>query len=207
MEDRLKKLKNSSINNNAEEEPKEFLTTEQIADVLQQAQNSISEWSKKNPSEALWFINEVQYKIDNKIDTDQLKGLKPTIYDTYTSSFFNRTKDYLNTKRNCKPIIIKADLNEGIEYDLNNLSTLEVALRHWYLVNAKKERFIIPADVGKKYAHLKDKYNVAKEYGKLNNGEFEFQKYHIKYLLNVKSSLKDYEDVQKAIENDIDRLK
>jgi len=93
----------------------------------------------------------------------------------------------------------------GLVKEPSNLSATEIALRQWYLVEAKIEPYIIPRQVGQKYKHLADCTNIAMAYSSFDkNPRTKYP--NLKQLKNVKNSLSEYPNIQSAISNDIDKL-
>lgn len=86
----------------------------------------------------------------------------------------------------------------------SDLSAFEIALRHWYLVKYKKEDWIEPVKVGKKYKDLRNYKNIEDHSRDIDSNRNRKPKQ--KELKNIENSLSDYPDIQKAIQNDIDKL-
>ncbi|GEM_PF-6040361 len=88
-----------------------------------------------------------------------------------------------------------------------DLSASEIALKHWYLVKAGAEDYIVPKQVGEKYGALRNAKNIEKEYGKLDKLKSnEKPSTNRKHLVNVIKSLNEHPQIQKAVINDLDTI-
>lgn len=102
---------------------------------------------------------------------------------------------------------IPKNKNEGdlTHKEKSELSAFEIALKHWYLVKANIEYYIIPKHVGEKYKDLANYKNIETSFGDLD-AKPRRREPTLKNLNKVKKSLIDFPEIQKAIENDIDKL-
>jgi hypothetical protein len=80
------------------------------------------------------------------------------------------------------------------------LTATEVALRHLYLVKGKKEKYLIPRQVGEKYKHLASAKNIEMAYSKVDKVGYIPK---LKQLMNIKKTLEEYPEIMKAIDNDM----
>ena len=71
-------------------------------------------------------------------------------------------------------------------------------------VKYKKEDWIDPVKVGEKYKHLRNNKNIEDHFRDIDSKRSRKPKQ--KELKNIENSLTGYPDVQKAIQNDIDKL-
>lgn len=133
----------------------------------------------------LWYADLVYFK---KCATDALK------------------KTILHNQKGKKDILINKFQNPRTETrDELKLSAFELALRHWYLDKAKIEPVGLNGkQVGELYKDLASQKNIQLFYNAIYSKKRQGNK---KQLTNVKNSLKDYPQIQKAIENEIDILK
>lgn len=106
---------------------------------------------------------------------------------------------------NTKPASLRVHSDILTHRENSELSAFEIALRHWYLVEANIEDYIIPKHVGEKYKDLANYKNIEISFGDLD-AKPRRREPNIKNLNKVKKSLIDFPEVQKAIENDIDKL-
>jgi|UniRef100_UPI004049716E hypothetical protein len=119
--------------------------------------------------------------------------------------YFNRAILELTTffeKLNPPKSIKQGDLTHK---EKSELSAFEIALKHWYLVKANIEDYIIPKHVGEKYKDLANYKNIETSFGDLDTKPRRREP-TLKNLNKVKKSLIDFPEIQKAIENDIDKL-
>ena len=90
-------------------------------------------------------------------------------------------------------------------YKGNTLTAYEIALQHHYLVKYNKEKWIEPVEVGKKYHHLRNAKNIEDHYRDFDNNRNRPPK--IKELEKIEDFIAGYPDIQKAVINDIDKLR
>ena len=121
----------------------------------------------------------------------------------------NATKSITEIKEillsNIKPASLRVHSDILTHRENSELSAFEIALKHWYLVKANIEDYIIPKQVGEKYKDLANYKNIEKSFGDLDTKPRRREP-NLKNLNKVKKSLIDFPEIQKAIENDIDKL-
>lgn len=85
----------------------------------------------------------------------------------------------------------------------SELTAFEIALKHWYLERAGIESYSGAIEIASKYKGIKNSKNIELAF---NDIVQKRKKANLKQLKNILNSLKDYPIVQKAIQNDLDKL-
>ena len=119
----------------------------------------------------------------------------------FLESEISRAQELISVEGNKKNEVEKLDK----QVHRSDLSAFEIALKHWYLVEAKIEDYIIPKHVGEKYKNLANYKNIEKSFGDLDTKPRRREP-NLKNLNKVKKSLIDFPKIQRAIQNDIDKL-
>jgi hypothetical protein len=88
---------------------------------------------------------------------------------------------------------------------LAGLTAFELALRHWHLVKARVEPYILARQVGEKYKELKSWKNIQSGFLKIDSSP-QKRSPKLNELQNILSTLLDFPEIQKAISNEIDKL-
>ena len=157
----------------------------------------------KSPHQKIEFLTNL--KIDFLETTDPIYRLRNALNESSKSGIlgwitFDR---WCDNKINDQIEILKTK-NFNMASKESGLSAFEIALRHWYLVKYKKEDWIDPVKVGEKYKHLRNNKNIEDHFRDIDIKRSRKPKQ--KELKNIENSLSDYSEIQRAIQNDIDKL-
>lgn len=196
----------------------EIELTENVTEVFSPIDNFLKPLYKKGDNfvvlRDIEYINELKETLRKLSDNDRINLLNKLIrvnddrisrdnhlYGNHSKSagFIKKQLDLLLKEYNSAEHV----LGTKNEHSDNDLSAFEIALRHWYLMKSGIEQDITSVDVSKKYKHLKSPKNIEKSY---NNIFLKRKKANKKQLITVLNSLKEYPNVQKAIENDLDKI-
>lgn len=85
----------------------------------------------------------------------------------------------------------------------SELTAFEIALKHWYLERAGIESYTNAIEIASKYNGIRSTKNIELAF---NDIAQKRKKANLKQLKNVMKSLDDYPIIQKAIQNDLDKL-
>jgi len=155
----------------------------------------------KSPHQKIEFLSKL--KIDFLESTNEADRLKDQFSQlTKGLGYCIKFDQWCDNKINDQIEILKTK-NSNMASKESDLSAFEIALKHYYLYLAKKEN-LSSKEISEMYHGVKNKTNIVLAYNKLFKADSK--KGNKSQLKKVNDSLNEYPDIQRAIQNDIDKL-